>query len=265
MFLQESGVAFNFILVTSLVIATMALVIANFVSYFQNKKLINEKRITTLKINYENNLLKAQIQAQEQTFQNISREIHDNIGQKLTLAKLQLNLLSNQLEASLKEHLQDSIKIISTSLNDLRDVSRSLSSEVIINSGLIKAVENEINQLNKTSHYLIKLKITGDTFYMDANRELAIFRIIQESLSNIIKHAEATAIDIDFYYADSMLTIAIKDNGIGFDLAALKTSNGINNIRNRASSLNGEAYLVSKPHHGTIVNIKIPQYETAKI
>jgi signal transduction histidine kinase len=209
------------------------------------------------KLKHENNLLKSQLQVQEQTFQNISREVHDNIGQKLTLAKLWLNTLDIS-DYNIKKSVNDVVQIITESLTDLRDISRSLSSEIIINNGLIIALENEINQLNKTCKYNIKLTITGEVFFMDVEKELVIFRMIQESLSNIMKHAEATKVDIALFFSENNLIIEVLDNGKGFDVSASKNGNGLNNIRNRAQFLGGFVLFESEKNKGANVKIEIP-------
>ena len=165
----------------------------------------------------------------------------------------------------MQSNISSIISLISESLNDLRDISRSLSSEVIISNGLIKALESEIIQLNKTGQYNIKLTIVGDSFFMEAYRELAIFRIIQESLNNILKHAEATQVNIDFHFSNAALAIKIIDNGVGFNIAEISNANGVNNIKNRAITLGGEAFIESVISLGTTVHIKIPQYESTKM
>ncbi len=260
MFYKEASDIILFIISVSLLLMLFAIIIAIITFRYQKKKMTYDKGIEDLKTKHENNLLKSQLQVQEQTFQNISREIHDNIGQKLTLAKLQLNTIFFN-DANTLKSIHNVVQIISESLNDLRDISRSLSSEIIINNGLIKAIENEINQLNKTCQYNIKLTITGDTFFMDAETELVIFRMVQESLNNIMKHAEATHVNIGFFFSENMLSIVIRDNGIGFNINERKNGNGLNNIKNRAMSLKGIATFKSEKNKGTKVNIQIPYFE----
>ena len=262
---KEEYLVYYFVIVCSLVVILLALVITNLTFRYQQKQILNKTKIEELKSKHENNLLKSQLQVQEQTFQNISREIHDNIGQKLTLAKLQLNTLIYSDIEGLKQSIANVVQIVSESLNDLRDISRSLSSELILNNGLIKALEHEIHQLNRAFLYNIKLTIIGDPFFMIADNELVIFRIIQESLNNIMKHAEATQVDITFCYSTTHLEIEIVDNGKGFDIHQVHKGNGIHNIFNRAASLLGTANIDSRNKIGTKVNIKIPNHETGKV
>ena len=201
--------------------------------------------------------METKLKTSENTFQNISREIHDNIGQKLTLAKLHLNaiLFSNH---EISDSVQDVVGLISESLNDLRDISRSLSSEVIMNSGLIKALEHEVSLISKTSHFQIALQILGDPEYLNAEKELVIFRIIQEALTNVIKHADASSVIIELSYGNTSLTVTMQDDGKGFDAEHAEQSNGLNNMKNRTDFLQGNFYIDSKPGQGTKITIDIP-------
>lgn len=252
------------LLVSTFIIILMILAaIILIVVYIQNnRRLLYRRNLKDLAIKHENELLKTQIVVQENTFQQISREIHDNIGQKLSLAKLYLNMVDLTHYNNAREVIEEVVGIMTTSISDLRDVSRSLSSDLIKNNGFIKAVENEINQLNKLNRYQFKLVLTGDPVFLSSEKELIIFRIIQESLNNIIKHAEATTVEIKIYFLNNqMLEITIEDNGKGFKLEDSINSNGLNNIQQRAKLLNGEAQIHSIIHQGTIVQIKIPLYD----
>ena len=223
-------------------------------TYFQS--------LEELKIAHENDLLKSKLEIQEQTFANISREIHDNIGQKLTLAKLRLNTLNLFDENRAALQITDSVTMISEAIDDLSDISRSLSSEIILNNGFIKALEFEVNQLNKPGLYSIKLKVTGETIFLESNTELVLFRITQEALNNIVKHAEATDICISLHYEKIKLTLDIMDNGKGFENIATSDGNGLANMTRRAKMLNGVCEINSIRGGGTSIKIEIPLYES---
>ncbi len=220
--------------------------------YFQN--------LEQLKISHENNLLLSMIEIQEQTFENISREIHDNIGQKLTLAKLHLNTLDITSAKEISKQINDSINIIGEAINDLSDISRSMSSEIILNNGFIKALEFEVNQLNKPGLYMIKLIVTGEPVFLKANKELILFRITQEALNNIVKHAEATEITMRLHYKIDNLTLDITDNGKGF-VNNSTDRNGLINMSKRAKMLRGSCNIESALGYGTTIKIEIPIYE----
>src|SRR5882724_8425892 len=163
--------------ITFLLLLLMSFIVT-IVYKYQQKQNTYFKDLEELKITHENALLQSQLEIQEQTFQNISREIHDNIGQKLTLAKLHLNTLNfNEKEKTLLQ-VNDSVDMISEAINDLTDISRSMSSEIILNNGLIKALEFEAAQLRKSGIYSISLSTTGNTVFLSATTELVLFRIV---------------------------------------------------------------------------------------
>jgi two-component system, NarL family, sensor kinase len=247
-----------FILISVLLMLLLVVFITTIIYRYQQKQNAYFKDIETLKSSHENSLLQAQLEIQEQTFQNISREIHDSIGQKLTLAKLHLNTLELNNRDKTILQVTDSVTMISEAINDLTDISRSMSSEIILSNGLFKALEFEAAQLQKSGAYTIALSATGHTIFMAANTELVLFRIVQEVLNNIIKHATATAIDIQLHYNHVLLTLTITDNGKGFNVAGTRPGTGLQNIKKRAALLKGSATITSTANTGTQIKIEIP-------
>jgi hypothetical protein len=259
---MKENLVLSFVVICTLIFVMLALILAILVYRYNQNQNIYNININKLKAEHENEILKAKIQVQELTFQHISREIHDNIGQKLSLTKLQLNTLVLSADSNLKSRLDDITQLLTESLNDLRDLSRSMSSDFIAGNGFIKTIENEIEQLNRYGQFDLKLTLTGEAIYMNTEKEVVLFRIIQEGLNNIIKHAEATQIHIVLHYTKSNLIIEIKDNGVGFNLNNQSEGNGLNNIRNRARSLEGLAEFESSKGNGTNLKIKIPINDT---
>ncbi|MBU3714081.1 MAG: hypothetical protein FGM46_03950 [Ferruginibacter sp.] len=258
MFIESQKNIIFFIIICAVLIIVLIAIVTSIVYRYQNRHVEYLNSIVKLKLEHENDILKTQLEIQEQTFQNISREIHDNIGQKLTLAKLQLNTAG----LSDNNHVSDSVKIIGDAIRDLSDISRSMSSEFIQNNGFIKAVEFEMNQLSKTRLYSFKLVVTGETIFMDAKSEVILFRIIQEALSNIIKHAEASEVLVDIHFKEDQLLVNIKDNGKGFDFKNTDNPNGLLNMQKRAHMLKGSCTIQSDMGIGTVINIQIPLYES---
>lgn len=226
---------------------------------YQQKQNVYYTDLEKLKIAHETALLQSKLEIQEQTFQNISREIHDNIGQKLTLAKLHLNTLDLSDSNSVAQKTNDSVELIGEAISDLSDISRSMSSEIVLNNGLVKALELETTQLQKSGLYKVSLSVTGEVIFLDASKELVLFRIVQEALNNIIKHAVASSINIGVHYNTSMLKLDITDNGKGFACEkGSEQGTGLTNMKKRASTLNGDCTIYSNPGEGTTIKIEIP-------
>lgn len=247
-----------FVLTSLLLILILVGFIVTILYRYQQKQNSYFKDIEALKASHENTLLQSQLEMQEQTFQNISREIHDNIGQKLTLAKLHLNTLNFTNSEKALSQVTESVHMISDAINDLTDISRSMSSELILNNGLIKALEFEAEQLKKSGLYVISLSTTGNTAFLNTDTELVLFRIVQEAINNIIKHASATAIDIHLHYNAATLTMEISDNGKGFNAAELQPGTGLQNIKKRTAMLKGKYQISALPNSGTTINVEIP-------
>jgi signal transduction histidine kinase len=261
---QNQEIAIFYLLICTLVFIILCLIISFLVYKYNQNKISYDLDIKNLKTSHENELLQTKLLIQEQTFQNISREIHDNIGQKLSFAKLQLNSIvipENKHDADL---LSDIINIITHSLDDLRDLSKSLNADYIQNNGLILALENQIFQLGKSGKHQMKLKVTGESQFLDVDKELILFRITQEALNNIIKHADATEITINLHYSKADLVLKISDNGIGFNVPNNKEGQGLTNIKKRTEYLNGFLNIESIPTQGTFITIKMPLYEQTK-
>lgn len=251
------------ILISSIIILCLLFIILIFISKHKEKIIESHIEIENIKSNFENEIQAAQLEIQEDTFKKISREIHDNISLGLTLSKLQL---TNSLTAENidKNNLIHSIDLISKSLVDLNDISKSLDAKQMIAHGLINALESEISVLRKSGIYNASLEIIGTPVYFDAETDLILLRIFQEACNNIIKHAEADRIDLDLIYKNNHLLMKITDNGKGFDVAAAKNKkeirrmSGLKNFETRAKLINAELSIISFPTKGTTINIRIP-------
>lgn len=252
------------IITVTVVLLLLTFFIIGVVLLYQKKKTDYQKSLESIKNEYEKNLLKTRLEIQEQTFQAISREIHDNINLSLTLAKLNLNTINfKEVEVGL-EQVNLCIHYVSKAINDLTNISNSINSEVISDQGLITALKRDIEKLNKLNCFNIDFKIRGEPVFLESQKEIFIFRIIQEAISNVVKHSKATTIDLRLLFYTDQVNIVISDNGIGFvypvkaDSIPREPSSGLRNMQRRAELLNGRYRLESKPGFGTTIRISIP-------
>jgi len=250
--------------VTGVVITIILLVLAGLfililVTYSNNrkKKFIQEKQ--SLQAAFNQQLLQSQLEMQEQTFNTISREIHDNVGQVLSLAKVQLNII-DQSESFDKTLVTDAKESVSKAMTDLRDIAKSLNSERIQLSSLPEITGHELQRINRSGIMLTSINVEGQEQNIQEQKKLIIFRIIQEALHNILKHSQAKNIDVKFCYETDKLKIDITDNGIGFDkeLITKKDGLGLQNIVSRAALIGGEAHIKSVINQGTVITIIAP-------
>jgi two-component system, NarL family, sensor kinase len=226
-----------------------------------NELIMKEHR---LKHEYHQELLRTQLEIQEQTFKNISQEIHDNIGQALTLAKLNLNTMP-QGSGEQQEKITTTKELVSKAIVDLRDLSRSLNTDYVADMGLQKAIEYELGLISKSSNIITNMQLEGEPFRMDKQKELILFRIVQEVLNNTLKHAGATTIHAKINYGNNDLQLSVTDNGKGFLISDTQNENqsgsglGLRNMDNRAKLIGATFSMNSKPGNGTEVRIILPQ------
>jgi len=253
-----------FLCVATVMILLMAVILLGTLYFYRKRQISFLKEIEQIKSDYEKSLLSTQIEIQENTFQHISREIHDNISLSLTLAKLNLNTIDLYNLDKLKTQIGASLEQISKAIIDLSDISKSLSSEIIVNQGLLKALEKEIGKIQGMNFFRVRFSVTGDPVFMDSNKELIIFRIVQEAFNNIIKHAKATLVELKLTFDGNQINVFISDNGKGFskEMLELNSDNsskaGLNNIQKRAAIFNGQAIIESECGKGTSIFVSIP-------
>ncbi|MEO7316337.1 MAG: ATP-binding protein [Ginsengibacter sp.] len=217
----------------------------------RNKLLFENQKI---KKDFEQTLLNTQLEIQEQTLMHISREIHDNIGQVLSLARLQLHSLSTNGQ---DDDIEYTDNLLEKAITDLRALSHSLNTNSIKDEGFSASVIKVLRQFENTGKFKTSF-IDETNFSVSDDHGIILFRIIQEVLSNVVKHADATEIIIRIEKMGDRTTINIIDNGKGFDLENLKSAEsgiGIRNITDRAMIIGAKLSLISQQNIGTTVRI----------
>jgi len=249
---------------TTILIFLLAGIVISFFLYFKSRKIKHQIEINEIQSQFNQTLLQSQLEIQEQTLHNISQEIHDNIGQVLSLTKLNLSTMDINDPHQLQQKVDDSKKLIGKVIQDLRDLSKSLNTDYVSNMGLLQAIEYELDMIRKSGAYQAILLINGLPFKAEPQKELIIFRIVQEVINNIIKHAQATEILVTANYHPANLNLTITDNGAGFDLTPLNLSEngkfglGLRNMHKRAQLIGATFSITSTIGAGTAVSITLP-------
>jgi len=228
----------------------------------QKKQQAFRQEQENMQILFQQELLKTRLEIQEQTFRNVSEEIHDNIGQILSVIKLNIEYLLKDIYHSANERLIETRNLVIKVIRDIRDLSKSLNTDLINRIGLPAAIEQQLNLLRKTGQYEIELTLKGEVTDYGPQTELVVFRIVQELLNNILKHSEATIIFISIHYQTEKLTIVVNDNGKGFDIRNAQSTNnslGLLNMKNRIKMVNGFIRFNSEKQKGTTVLIELPR------
>lgn len=238
----------------------LAAIILWFLFQYQRRRLLQQQQISKLELQFREQSLKAQLEIQEQTFHAISQEIHDNVGQMLSLAKVQINIMHESKEID-KIILRDVRENIGKAMADLRDLARSLNSDRIRGVSIHETLLQEAERINRTGIIRADVAVEGEAREMEPQKKLILFRILQESIQNCIKHAEASRISIHCRYGLEGISVSIQDNGKGFNLEAAQepgNGQGLENIRTRVRLTGGVHHIQSRLNEGTHITLTIP-------
>lgn len=244
-------------MIAVLVIVT-SLVIIFFIVFQKRKNKLLLDRIEQQQA-FEAEITQAQTETQEQTLKNIGWELHDNIGQLLSFASMQLSILKMQMPDEAKEKFKDTSEALKDSLAEVRLLSKTLNNEVVLNIGFEKSITNELNRLKKMKFNSAELRIIGDKVeFKDRKHEIIIFRIIQEFLSNSVKYSEAKNLNITLNYQQNNLVITAIDDGKGFNINEIEKGSGLINMKSRAALIQAVLELTSQPNKGTKLIVSYP-------
>jgi len=211
---------------------------------------------------FEAEILQTLVEVQDQTMQSIATELHDNVGQLLSLTTLTLNSVDLSNTEKTRKKIENSLSLVNNSIKELRELAKILHGEQLVENGLGNAIEQEINWLNKAGTYqlIIDNQLSG-LLITSPNKDLIILRLLQEIINNIIKHAQATTIEITASLNADTLQLNVKENGIGFDYEEVKekkTGMGLSSIFKRVEMIKGNLNIQSAPNKGTSISIEIP-------
>ena len=202
------------------------------------------------------------MEAEEKERQRIAKDLHDGVGQMMSAAKLNLSAIENELpfkDDMQKEALLRIIKLVDDSCKEVRAVSHNMMPNALLKAGLSSAVREFINQIDQKV-LKVNLHSEGLNERLDSNTETVLYRVIQECVNNVIKHAGATQLDISLIRDTDGISATVEDNGKGFDTtdSSKNSGLGLKNIQARVEYLKGTVDFDSSPGKGTLVAIHVP-------
>jgi len=241
----------------SLVLVILGGALIVFFLYFQAKKANYYKQQAAAKKRYEKELSRSEIEIREQTLENMSWEIHDNVGQLLSVAKMQLNIFQSGLTDEQQKELNETSNLIGKSLQELRSLAKSLNPKHFKNLGFLKAIKLELDRYNRMQFIEAKLEVTGEPYSLKSNKSIILFRILQEFFNNTLKHAKSKKLCVTLNYKPENLEIKVIDKGVGFDISNLDTSKGLGleTMKSRAALIGASFTLDSEINKGTSIFI----------
>ena len=228
-----------------------------FITYQKRKNKILQEKFQAEQ-NFKTELTNVRLEIQEATLKNVSWELHDNIGQLLAVASIQLNVLNKKVPDETQNELQEVKQLVADSLSEVRGLSRSLNNEVVDYVGLEASVKNEMERFNRLEVVDSKLIVEGEGWAIPPEDSIILFRILQEFFSNVIKYAGASELRVKFSYTPEFLEISAYDDGKGFDFEKTEAGSGLLNMRSRAEMINADFSMNSSIGKGTSLSLRYP-------
>jgi len=222
----------------------------------EERRISLEKTLLHEKIEKQIQITEATIHGQEKERKEIGMELHDNVNQILSTSLLYLSMAETQ-DNSL-QYIAQGKEFINHAIQEIRKLSRSMVPPNLGAAGIIRSIRELTDLFSQTSGLKISLSISEELLPLDPNKQLALYRIIQEQLNNILKHAKARNAMVTLSNRSGMVQLVIKDDGQGFDLTSTRQGIGINNIQSRVEMLQGNFEIQSSPGHGCQLKIELP-------
>lgn len=233
----------------------------------QKKRFLHRQEVIQLQESFNQSILQSKLEIQEQTLDHIAKELHANFSHLVSLININLSAALPQCDGEVKKHIIETKRLAKQLMADLKILSVSLNSDHIMKTGFYKALENEMAQLDRTGKYQVTFTRIGNPFRLPPEKEIILFRLCQEILNNIVRHAKATKILSVITYQPDSLILEITDNGKGFNTEEAreksieKSSTGLMNIAGRAKLVNADLSIKSHEGTGTIVKVVIPSFK----
>jgi len=220
---------------------------------YRKAKGIHVLEMQQLEEQLKKEMLTAQLEIKEETLDNISMEIHDNIGQVLSLARINLEIIEEK-----SENVDESLGHINSAIISLRSISHLISKNKLEEDELEDLLRKEIEQINRTGKITGTFEIQAENYVeLDSEKSFILYRMVQECINNILKHAGAKNVKIVLADAVDGYLFSIIDDGKGYNVKEKWNSNGIQNLKRRGELINAELKINSESNKGTEVQILI--------
>jgi signal transduction histidine kinase len=255
---------------------TLALLLVGFIVtilfLYQRRQHRQEQELTRLKDEYQNELLQSQLEIKEATFKTIAQELHDNIGQMLSVVKFSLATLSIKKDHPDFESVHESREMLNKAIFDLSDITKSMHTDRITKIGLVEAIKFELQMLQKMKLFDTSFSSPEDYFHFDEQKEIFLFRMFQEIMNNIIKHAKAKLVQVNVECPDEYkFRLVISDDGVGFNVAEkqMTTSSsagvGLKSIINRAKLIGASVKIDSAIGRGSSFTVELSLQKSLQV
>lgn len=246
-------------------LAALGVMLAGAVTFyfiFKQRKLTAEARLQQEINRQQERATRAVLDAEERERRRIASDLHDGVGQILSAALLNLNYMNKSVQVGElpdRQVVDNALQLVKDSYDEMRSISHQMMPNALLKAGLASSIKEFLDKID-SKQMKIDLDVVGLDERLDEQTETVLYRTIQESVNNVVKHARASKLTIQLVKDDEGISVTVEDNGKGFDTRSLDESKGIGlkNIRSRVALLNGSVEVDSSPGRGTLTAIHIP-------
>ncbi len=230
---------------------------------WQRNRARAQRRMQEAELRFQEERMRHSIEVQEAERKRIARDLHDGIGQRLGGLKLSWSRLTERLQRVLPEEQQDMrrlTRVLDETAHEVRALSHQMMPRALSAVGLSAALNDLVDQQFRNSGIAVRMEEHGASGRFDERVEIALYRMAQEMLGNILKHAGATQVDLQLMRSGKRLILVVEDNGRGFDPNRLRAGagHGLANLHSRAAAVGGDVVFESSPGNGTVITVRVP-------
>jgi two-component system, NarL family, sensor histidine kinase UhpB len=198
------------------------------------------------------------LRAQEEERRRLARDLHDEVNQALTAILLRLQALSQSAPPDLDEELSELKRLVNQAMNELLQLARQLRPSALDDHGLLPAMASQVRRFAAQTGIEADLNADGESTKLAPDEEIAVYRIAQEALANIARHADAKKVAVDLRTGSDGLELTVRDDGRGFETDRPATGLGLGGMAERARLVGGELTIESRPGAGTELCLRVP-------
>jgi two-component system sensor histidine kinase UhpB len=198
------------------------------------------------------------LQAQEEERRRLARDLHDEVNQALTAILLRLEALSHDAPPALGQDLHEVKRLVNQAMSELLQLARQLRPTALDDHGLLPALATHLNRFAAQTGIEADLRTRGHATDLEADQEIAVYRVAQEALANIARHADASRVEVDLDTSGAVLELRVRDDGRGFDSTRPGGGLGLGGMAERARLVGGELSIASQPGYGTELVMRVP-------
>jgi two-component system NarL family sensor kinase len=255
------------LIASTVLILLLATIIVIALLIQQKRKFRHRQQLVEMKSQYENTLLKTQLEVQEQTFKAISQNLHDNIASDISTAMLLLHPHSGITSQLSEQNKSIALQTLDKVIEDMKNLARYMNPSFLSSIGLEEAIRRQLNFIDRSASIQTSFLVTGNGMKLPQEKEIVMFRIFQECLTNTLHHAHAHQIKVSLLKNKQRMEMQIADDGCGFEAGAYNPGSsetkgsGLINMRERAQLIGATLKIDTKQNKGTKVVISLPVTE----